>query len=197
MNCKWLPAGPNPSLYCKQPRPHVTPHVQETWCAGGTRVPGGDTDSPDPKATPRAPFCQHKPRCPYGAQAGTHLEEGDDEGTQWEVGGLLELGVELLNGERGVLRGQPGLSPRPPLTPTGMLCCFSPIFSPFLLLCWLCHSQGKTTMEGKTTPKALPAARTQPCTVPCRSQEMLKIHPPFFPDLGQSSTNRTLFFSPV
>lgn len=37
--------------------------------------------------------------CPY-------LQEGDDEGPQREVGGLLELGMELLNGQRGVLWGE-------------------------------------------------------------------------------------------
>ena len=35
--------------------------------------------------------------CPY-------LQEGNDEWTQREVGGLLELRMELLNGQRGVLR---------------------------------------------------------------------------------------------
>lgn len=44
---------------------------------------------------------------------GTHLQEGDDKGPQWEVGGLLQLGMELLNGQRGVLWGQQPLSPSP------------------------------------------------------------------------------------
>lgn len=100
---------------------------------GGHACLGGD-----PKATPQTPFCQHKPQCPCSAQAGTHLEEGDDEGTQWEVGGLLELGVKLLNGERGVLWEQPGLSPCPPLAPQGdallLLPQFFPISAPLLTL---------------------------------------------------------------
>lgn len=40
---------------------------------------------------------------PLGDGDAAHLQEGDDEGTQREVGGLLKLGMELLDGERGVL----------------------------------------------------------------------------------------------
>lgn len=63
MNCKWLPAGLNPSLYCKQPRPRVTPHVQGAGCAGGTCAQGGmwaapqAAAGPDPKTTPQISPC--------------------------------------------------------------------------------------------------------------------------------------------
>lgn len=35
-------------------------------------------------------------------QGQVSLQERDDKWPQWEVGGLLELGVELLDGQRGV-----------------------------------------------------------------------------------------------
>lgn len=35
-----------------------------------------------------------------------YLQEGDDEWAQWEVGSLLQLGMKLLNGQCGVLRGE-------------------------------------------------------------------------------------------
>lgn len=58
-----------------------------------------------------------------------HLQEGDDEGTQREVGGLLKLGVELLDGKRGVLGGEtrpqsaraPGRAPQPAALPAAPL----------------------------------------------------------------------------
>lgn len=53
------------------------------------------------------------------------------------------------------------------------------------------HARGKTMLKALL---AMPAPGTQPCTVLCRSQEMPEKQPPFFQDLGQSSTNRTLFF---
>lgn len=133
-----------------------------SWvCRGDTRAWGGDAGSPTgirqprPQSHPPNPLLLAirtlTPTSPRSPGCGTHLEEGDDEGSQWEVGGLLELGVELLDGERGVLRGQPGLSaagrgPPPALHPPEGFFAVSP---PFLLLCQLCHAQGKATLEGK------------------------------------------------
>lgn len=144
----------------------TAPASYDSTCArglgvqGGLRVLGGAAGSPtgcqpQPQSHPLGPplpvMPTLTPASPRRPGWGTHLEEGDDEGSQREVGGLLELGVKLLDGERGVLWGQPGLSttghgplpaPAPPQAP------FAPS-PPFLLLCQLCHAQGKTTLKGR------------------------------------------------
>lgn len=41
-----------------------------------------------------------------GSRACCYLQERDDKWAQWEVGGLLKLGMKLLNGQCRVLRGE-------------------------------------------------------------------------------------------
>lgn len=110
----------DPLLYCNQPWPCVTPHVWggHTCAWGDTRVPEGTWAAPKP---PPNPLCRNAAMNPTVPRLETHLEEGDDKGAQREVGGLLELGVKLLDGEGGVLWGQPGLSTpgTAPCTPGG------------------------------------------------------------------------------
>lgn len=41
-----------------------------------------------------------------GGGVGTYLQEGDDERSQGKVGGFLQLGVEFLDGQGGILQSK-------------------------------------------------------------------------------------------